>query len=116
VSFYSPRAGRGLKGFGIREKYGNEPLPARQEFEGEPLDYNCTGYETLTHYLKRWGVDVSEFNGRNEGYPISAETCNKVADALDAHLHELSADHKRWLECHAAEWRRLGEAGGCEQH
>jgi len=95
---------------------GTNLYPRDTKFEGEPLDYNRIGYETLTHYLKSWGVDVSEFNSCNEGYPISSETCNKVADALDAHLHELSADHKRWLEGHAAEWRRLAQAGGCEQY
>jgi hypothetical protein len=52
---------------------GTNLYPRNTKLEGEPLDYNCIGYQTLTHYLKSWGVDVSEFNSCNEGYPISAK-------------------------------------------
>lgn len=90
--------------------------PIGQAFEGESLDYNWSGWKTLADYLSTWGVDTSEMKGMNDGDPICAATCRKIADALDAHRSELPIEHQQWLEGHAAEWRRLSECGGCEQH
>lgn len=91
-------------------------LQPRNDPDGETLDYNWTGWEVLAANLRNWGVDISEMKGCNDGDVICAETCTKIADALDAHLHELTPERQKWLADHAAEWRRLAAAGGCEQH
>lgn len=59
--------------------------------------------------LRSWGVDTSGLTRSNDGDPISGETCRAVADAIEAHLHELSEREQEWLGPHIeACWRCNG--------
>lgn len=91
-------------------------LYPKNDPDGESVDYNWTGWGTLVHYLKEWGVDTSEFKGVNDGDQISAETCRKVSHAIADNLEKLPPDHRDWLKDHPAMWCYLADAGGCEQH
>jgi hypothetical protein len=91
-------------------------LYPKNDPDGESVDYNWTGWNTLIYYLKRWGVDTSEFKDVNDGDPISADTCRKVSHAIANNLDQLPPDHHHWLKDHPALWRYLADAGGCEQH
>ena len=70
--------------------------------------YNRTGWSWLLKYLNEWGVDTSEFSGFNDGDEISGKTCLAVADAIEAHLHELEKEDRDWLAPHVALWRTCG--------
>ena len=70
--------------------------------------YNWSGWSLLCEHLEKWGVDTSEFRGVNDGDKISAKTCRAVADAIEAHLHELDEPHRNWLAPHVARWRTCG--------
>ena len=70
--------------------------------------YNMAGWFLLRKCLILWGVDISEFTGINDGAPISAATCVKVADAIEAHLPELDERDRKWLGSHIKRWRTCG--------
>jgi hypothetical protein len=80
--------------------------------EDRPLHYSPGGWQVLTRFLKDCGIETGEFSQVHEGYPISAETCFRVANTIDFHWDELTGT-RAWLRDHAREWRRLAEAGGC---
>jgi hypothetical protein len=88
--------------------------PMDQTCDDRPLHYSRAGWEVLIGFLRYCGIEVTEFKKVNEGNPISAETCFKVAATLDFHWDELIGN-KIWLRDHVQEWRRLAEAGGCQQ-
>lgn len=75
--------------------------------------YNWSGWSWIEQHLQAWGVDTHEFDGSNDGEKISAETCRKVADAIEAHIGELDEEHQTWLRPHIELWRTCG---GYEQH
>jgi hypothetical protein len=70
--------------------------------------YNWAGWRWLVDRLIEWGGDVSEFSGWNAGDPIAAETCRKVADAIERHIEELDADDRQWLAEDISLWRTCG--------
>jgi hypothetical protein len=70
--------------------------------------YNVIGWLTLIAFLKNWGVDVSEFANHNDGAPITAKTCLKVANAIEEHLAELRESDRAWLASHIVLWRTCG--------
>ena len=72
------------------------------------LHYNWNGWSWLTERLIEWGVDVSEFTGYNDGDVISAATCRKVGDAIEAHIEEIEERHQVWLSPHIERWRTSG--------
>lgn len=72
------------------------------------LQYNWSGWRWIIDRLNKWGVDIEEFKGVNDGHVISEETCKKVADALEQHLPELEKDDQEWLSPHVAAWRTCG--------
>ena len=78
-----------------------------------PGRYNWSGWSWLCDHLSAWGVPMGEFSGMNDGDPISAETCEKVAQAIEAHLGELDGDHRAWLQPHIALWRTCGGYWQC---
>ena len=82
--------------------------------EGRPLHYSPASWEVLIRFLQDCGIETVEFTKVHEGYPISAETCFRVANTIDFHWDELVGT-KAWLRDHAREWRRLAEAGGCQR-
>ena len=81
--------------------------------ESGPVHYSPAGWQVLIRFLKDCGIETGEFTKVNEGYPISAETCFRVANTIDFHWDELTGS-RAWLRDHAREWRRLAEAGGCQ--
>jgi hypothetical protein len=90
--------------------------PADDKYEAGKVvwgRYNWHGWGVLRGKLEEWGVDTSEFSGCNDGDLISAKTCRKVADAIEAHLPELSEEYQNWLQPHIARWRTCG---GYAQH
>jgi hypothetical protein len=86
------------------------PDAPREPETGEPVwgQYNISGWEWLNSHLVDWGVDTSEFSGFNGGDVISAETCLKVADAIEQNLVELDEEHREWIESHIVLWRTCG--------
>lgn len=80
---------------------------------GAGIGYNWQGWRWLVAHLESWGVDVSELKFSNDGDPISAETCRAIADAIEAHLHELDEYHREWIEPHIKSWRTCN---GCSQY
>ena len=70
--------------------------------------YNMIGWLTLIAFLKKWDVDVREFSSTNYGEAISAETCEKVAAALEKHLPDLRQSDRAWLEPHIILWKTSG--------
>lgn len=76
------------------------------------VSYNWNGWSWLQEHLDRWGVDLTEFKGFNDGDVISKETCVNVADAIESNLSEIDGKHKAWLQPHIRCWR---ECGGFEQ-
>ena len=70
--------------------------------------YNWSGWRYICDKLEEWGVDISEFSGCNDGEKISAATCKKVADAIEAHLSGLDEQHRNWLQPHIDRWRYCG--------
>jgi hypothetical protein len=79
---------------------------------GAGLSYNWAGWHWLVNRLLYWGVDVRELTFHNDGDLISKETCVAVADALEAHLHELDEEERIWIEPHIEQWRNCN---GCSQ-
>lgn len=65
--------------------------PKRTSRSVTGIDYNLSGWLTLIAYLRKWGVDVSEFSLFNDGAPISPEICLAVGNAIEKHRRELSA-------------------------
>lgn len=90
-------------------------LRPKNKPKGDTVDYNVIGWSTLIHYLKQWKVDTREFSYVNDGDPISAKTCRKVAHAIADHLHTLPPDHQDWLKDHPPLWCYLADHGGCKQ-
>jgi len=87
------------------------PTPDAPKDEDGRLEwgrYNWTGWRWIVDHLQAWGVSTSEFKGCNDGDPISAETCRKVADAIEAHLPELEERDRKWLAPHVERWRTCG--------
>ena len=82
--------------------------------EARPLHYSRAGWEVLIRFLRDCGLEIAEFEKVHEGVPISAETCFRVANTIDFHWDELTGT-RAWLRDHTQEWRRLAEAGGCQQ-
>ena len=80
--------------------------------EIKSLHYSPAAWEVLIRFLKDCGIETGEFTKVHEGYPISAETCFRVANTIDFHWDELTGT-RAWLRNHVGEWRRLAEAGGC---
>ena len=70
--------------------------------------YNWSGWRWIAEHAHKWGVDVSEFDGCNDGKLIRSETCKAVADAIEKNLHTLDPSHRQWLEPHIALWRHCG--------
>lgn len=70
--------------------------------------YNWSGWSRQIDLLDQWGVDTSEFAGMNDGDVISQATCEAVADAIEAHLEELSPEEASWLSPKIALWRTCG--------
>ena len=88
--------------------------PANGRAGGTPLHYSPAGWEVLIRFLQDCGIETGELEKADEGYPISAETCFRVASAIEFHWDELTGT-KLWLRGHAREWRRLAESAGCQQ-
>jgi hypothetical protein len=86
--------------------------PARNapRYRGKPgvCDYNWTAWKSLRDWLDEWGVDTSEFCYGDSGSRISAATCQKVADAIEAHLPELPKQDRQWLAETVKYWRTCG--------
>lgn len=70
--------------------------------------HNWTGWSELVDLLQSWEVDTREFAGTNDGYVISAETCLKVADALEKNLPSQPQDIQDWLQPKIILWRTCG--------
>ena len=70
--------------------------------------YNWTGWTTIERLLRSWGVSTHEFASSNDGAVISAETCQRVADAIAAHISEMDERDRAWLEPHITLWRTCG--------
>lgn len=70
--------------------------------------YNWAGWRYIVDKCNEWGVDTSKFQGANDGALIPAATCRQVADAIEAHLHELPIEEQQWLKPHIALWRTCG--------
>jgi hypothetical protein len=87
---------------------------ADRRSEGRPLHYSPAGWEVLIRFLQECGIETAELKKVHEGGPVSAQTCFRVANAIDFHWDELTGT-KLWLRDHAREWRRLAESGGCQQ-
>ena len=83
------------------------------DLAGADLSYNWAGWRSLLALLKEWEVDLSEFRGTNDGDSISPETCKAVADAIEAHLHEVDSDTRKWLIPQISKWR---DCNGCFQY
>jgi hypothetical protein len=83
-----------------------------QQPNAKQLHYNWAGWEFITNKLEQWGIDISEFDGVNDGKLIKERTCKKVAAAIELHLEELDEAHRAWLEPHIDKWR---ESGGFQQ-
>ena len=81
--------------------------------ESRPLHYNPASWEVLIRFLNDCGIEMDEFKKVHQGYPISAETCFRVANTIEFHWDELTGT-RVWLRDHVREWRRLAEAGGCQ--
>lgn len=75
--------------------------------------YNWAGWSWLRTELSERGVDVTEFVNNNDGEVISADTCEKVADVIEAMLPELDEEYREWLAPHVIRWRTCG---GYEQY
>lgn len=80
--------------------------------EGAILNYNWNTMLKLIALLERWGVNTDEITS-GYGQKITAKTCRKVADAIEAHYYELGPQDRKWLRGHADAWRSLAESGGC---
>jgi len=74
----------------------------------ESVDYNWKAWRYLTSLLETWGVNLDEFSDRNEGALLSTNICCAVADAIEKHLNELSAEDRAWLVEHIVAWRQSG--------
>ena len=93
-----------------------KPSSDAPQFVSDPKDrtgavwgrYNLIGWLTLIAFLKKWDVDVREFSSINVGEVISAETCEKVAAAIEKHLPELRHSDRAWLEPDIILWRTCG--------
>jgi hypothetical protein len=88
--------------------------PIKPAQDDRPLHYTWAGWEVLIGFLKDCGIELTEFKRVDEGDPISAETCFKVANTIDFHWDELIGN-RIWLRNHVQEWRLLAEAGGCRK-
>ena len=80
---------------------------------GAGLSYNWTGWRSLEARLRSWGVDVQELRFSNDGDPISKETCAAIANAIEAHLDELTRSEREWLEPDIENWKNCN---GCLQY
>ncbi|MEM7599834.1 MAG: hypothetical protein AAF357_00280 [Verrucomicrobiota bacterium] len=80
------------------------------DYDGEPRwgRYNISGWYYLREKLNSWGVDISELSVYNDGAEISAETCGKIADAIEANAAALDDRHRDWLKGHIPLWRSCG--------
>lgn len=76
------------------------------------LSYNWSGWRWLIDHLEAWGVDTRDLVFHNDGHLISKETCAAIADALEAHLHELPERERILIQLDIPAWRRCN---GCEQ-
>lgn len=70
--------------------------------------YNWSDWSEQIKYLQQWGIDTSEFSGTNDGFVISAETCEKVGYAILSHLDELPSDRRLWPARKALLWLTCG--------
>jgi hypothetical protein len=96
-------------GMDLKPRNPTADAPKDAEYGGHVWGrYNWSGWTYITNKLAEWGVPLDEFSGLNDGDIISAETCCKVADAIDAHLHELDDRDRAWLGPHALLWRTCG--------
>lgn len=75
--------------------------------------YSWSGWSWLIENLERWGVNVAEFRGCNDGEVISEATCKAVADAIEKNIHEFPQSDREWLLEDVILWRTCG---GYEQH
>lgn len=80
------------------------------DYDGKPQwgRYNTSGWSYLWQKLNSWGVDTSELSGYNDGDEISAETCGKIADAIEANAGTLDEQDRDWLMSHVPLWRTCG--------
>ena len=62
--------------------------------------------------LVEWGVDTSEIRFSNDGKEISDATCQLIADAIEAHLPEMTKAQREFFEPTVNLWRTCG---GCLQ-
>lgn len=53
--------------------------------------YSWTGWGRLGAFLDAHSVDLSEFDGMNDGKLIRAKTCRKVADVIEENLEDYRA-------------------------
>lgn len=83
--------------------------PTRSDGSPKWGRYNWAGWRWLVRLLNDKGLDTSEFSGCNDGEEISAETCEKVADILEAEIPNLEDEEEReWLKNHPLLWRTCG--------
>lgn len=90
-------------------------IAKRKSSKTDGLHYNLHGWGTLLDHLEKWGVDLSKIPEDSTGHPINAKTCMAIANAIDVHFEELSADDREWLTGHAKEWHWFAKVGGCLQ-
>lgn len=89
----------------------NPDAKAPRDEAGNPraLMFNLSGWATLRSWLYAMGVDVSEFASYNdEGTIISNETCQRVADLMEASLDKVDENNRSWLEQQIPFWRHCG--------
>lgn len=75
--------------------------------------YNDMGWETLIHYLNKWGVDTSEFLSGQAGDTISAATCRWVSFAFADHMDDLPVSYVDFYKRNPEIWLAFADAGGC---
>lgn len=88
----------------------NPSADAPRDEHNEPIwgHYNWLGWCWLITHLTEWNIPHPSLYGFNDGDEIPDAECKAIADALEAHLDELSPEHRKWTLPKIALWRTCG--------
>jgi hypothetical protein len=81
------------------------PKNIQKNLTNPSLHYNWSGWRYICTFLEHHGMDMSNFDGSNDGKLIPRNDCMKVADIMEKYIGELSQEDQEWLKPHIECWK-----------